>query len=52
MVKKDEFDNAIESLRGEIAAIRTSLSDMKNDVMEALREENVSLKNTIETLEP
>ena len=52
MVKKDEFDNAIESLRGEIAAIRTSLSDMKNDVMQALREENVSLKNTIETLEP
>ena len=45
MVKEDEFDNAIESLRGEIAAIRTSLSDMKNDVIQALREENISLKN-------
>ena len=29
MVKKDEFDNAIESLRVEIAAIRTSISDKK-----------------------
>ena len=45
MVKEDEFDNAIESLRGKIAAIRTSLSDIKNDVIQALREENISLKN-------
>ena len=51
MVKKDEFDNAIESLRGEIAAIRTSLPDMKNDIIGALREENISLKNRIKTPE-
>ena len=51
MVKKDEFDSAIESLRGEIAAIRMSLSDMKNDVIQALLEENISLKNRIKTLE-
>ena len=47
MVEKDEFDNAIESLRREIAAIRTSLYDMKNGVIQALREENISLKNRI-----
>ena len=51
MVKKDEFDNAIESLRGETEAIRTSISDMKNDVIQTLREENINLKNTIKTLE-
>ena len=43
MVKRDEFDNAIESLKEEIAAIRTSLSDMTSDVIQALREENISL---------
>ena len=47
MAKKDEFDNAIESLRVEIAAIRTSLSDMKNDIIQASGEENISLKNRI-----
>ena len=52
MVKKDEFDNSFESHRGQIAAIRTSLSDMKNDVIQALREENISLKNRIKTLSP
>ena len=51
MVKKDEFDNAIESLREETEAIRTSISDMKNDVIQTLREENINLKNTIKTLE-
>ena len=51
MVNKDEFDNTFESHRGEIATIRTSLSDMKNDVIQALREENISLKNRIKTLE-
>ena len=51
MVKKDEFDSATESLRGEIAAIRTSLSYMKNDVIQALREENISLKKRFKTLE-
>ena len=51
MVKKDEFDNAIQSLRGEIAAIRTGPSDIKNNVIQALREENISLKNRIKTLE-
>ena len=51
MVKKDEFDSATESLRGEIAAIRTSLSYMKNDVIQALREENISLKKRLKTLE-
>ena len=35
MIKKDEFDSIIESLRGEIA----------------LREEDISLKNRIKTLE-
>ena len=29
MVQKDEFDDAVESFRGEIAVIRTRLSDMK-----------------------
>ena len=38
MVKKDEFDSAIESLREEIAAITTRLSDMNNNIMQALRE--------------
>ena len=51
MVKKDELDHVTESLRGEIAAIRTSLSYMKNEVIQALREENISLKNRIKTLE-
>ena len=51
MLKKDEFDNAIELLKEEIAAIRTSLSDMKNDAIQALREENISLKNRIKRLE-
>ena len=50
MVEKDEFDNAIESLRREIAPIRTSLYDMKNGVIQALREENISLKNRIKRL--
>ena len=50
MVKKDEFDNAIESLRVEIAAIRTSISDMENDLIQVLREENISLKNRIKRL--
>ena len=51
MLKKDEFDNAIELLKEEIVAIRTSLSDMKNDAIQALREENISLKNRIKRLE-
>ena len=46
MAKNDEHDSATESLRGEIAA-NTSFSDMKNDVIQALREENISLKNRI-----
>ena len=45
MVKNDEFDSAIKYHRGEIAVIRVRLSDMKNDVIQALREENISLKN-------
>ena len=52
MVKKDEFDNAIESLRGEIAAIRTSLPDMKNDIIGALHEENISFKTELKHLRP
>ena len=50
MVKKDEFDSTIDSLRGGIAAIRTSLSDMKNDVIQVLREEHLKLKNRMKTL--
>ena len=38
MVKKDEFYSAIESLRGEIAAITARLSDMNNNIIQALRE--------------
>ena len=41
MVKNDEFDNAIESLRVEIAAIRTSISDKKNTKMENLINDNL-----------
>ena len=51
MFKKSELDSAIESLREEIAAIRTSLSDLKNDVIEPLHEENISLKNRVKTLD-
>ena len=51
VVKKDEFDSAIELLRGETVTIRTSLSDMKNDLIQALREENISLKNRIKTID-
>ena len=51
MIKKSELDSAIESLREEIAAIRTSLSDLKNDAIEALHEENISLKNRVKTLD-
>ena len=51
MLKKDDFDNVIELLKEEIAAIRTSLSDMKNDAIQALREENISLKNRIKRFE-
>ena len=52
MIKKDEFDSLIESLRGEIAAIRTSLFHMKNAViLQALREENINLKNRIKIFE-
>lgn len=50
MFKKSELDSAIESLREEIAAIRTSLSDLNNDIIEALHEENISLKNRVKTL--
>ena len=50
MFKKSELDSAIESLREEIAAIRASLSNLNNDVIEALHEENVSLKNRVKTL--
>ena len=50
MIEKNEFDNAIESLRGEIAAIRKRLSNIKNNLIQALREENISLKNRIKTL--
>ena len=51
MVQKDKFDDAVESLRREIAVIRARLSDMKIDVIRALREENIHLKNRIKTLE-
>ena len=51
MVQKDEFDDAVESLRREIAVIRTRLSDMKIVLIRCLREENIRLKNRIETLE-
>ena len=51
MVQKDEFDDAAESLRREIAVIRTRLSDMKIVVIQCLREENIRLKKRIETLE-
>ena len=50
MFKKSELDSAIESLREEIVAIRTSLSDLNNDIIEALHEENISLKNRVKTL--
>ena len=50
MFKKSEVDSAIESLREEIAAIRASLSNLNNDVIEALHEENISLKNRVKTL--
>lgn len=50
MFKKSELDSAIESLREEIAAIRASLSNLNNDVIEALHEENISLKNRVKTL--
>ena len=50
MVQKDEFDNAVESLRAEIAVIETRISNMKIDVIRALRDENIRLKNIIKTL--
>ena len=50
MFKKSELDSAVESLREEIAAIRAILSNLNNDVIEALHEENISLKNRVKTL--
>ena len=38
MLKKGEFDKAIESLQEKNAAIRTKLSDMKNDLIQGLLE--------------
>ena len=38
MVEKDEFDRTTESLKGETAAVKTSFFDMKNNVIQALRE--------------
>ena len=51
MVEKDKFDSTIESLRGEIVAIKTSLFDMENDLIQTLREKNIGLKNSMKTLE-
>ena len=50
MIKRNELESAIESLRGEIEAIRTSPSDRNNIVMQALREENISLKTELKYL--
>ena len=41
--------SAIELLTGEITGIRASLSDMKNDIMQALREGNIRLKSRIKS---
>ena len=51
MLKNDEFDKAIEYLQEKNAAIRTKLSDMKNDLIQGLLEENIRLTKRIETLE-
>lgn len=51
MLKKDKFDKAIESLQEKNAAIRMKLSDMKNDLIQSLLEENIRLTKRIETLE-
>ena len=41
--------SAIELLTGEITGIRASLSDMKNDIMQALHEGNIRLKSRIKS---
>ena len=51
MVKIDEFDSTIESMREEITAITTRFSATKNDAILALREENITLKNRINILQ-
>ena len=38
MVEKDEFDSTTESLKGKTAAVKTSFSNMKNNIIQALRE--------------
>lgn len=50
MVKNNKFDSATESPRRKFWQSGTSLSDIKNNIIQALHEENISLKNGIETL--
>ena len=50
MVKKEEFEQAIASLKDKISELKSVLYDMKNDVVGALMKENAALKNQIKKL--
>jgi len=50
MVKKEEFEQAIASLKDEISELKSAIYDMKTDVVGALMKENADLKNQVKKL--
>ena len=50
MVKKEEFEQAISSLKNEISDLKSIINEMKNDVIGALMAENASLKKQVKEL--
>ena len=50
MVKKEEFEQAIDGLKKEIACLKSVMIEMKNDVIDVLKTENADLKNQVNEL--
>ena len=50
MVKKEEFEQAIDGLKKEIACLKSVMVEMKNDVINVLKKENADLKNQVNEL--
>ena len=50
MVKKEEFEQAINSLKDEISQLKSLINERKDDVVSALMKENASLKNQVKEL--
>ena len=47
MVKKEEFEQAINSLKDEISQLKSLINEMKDDVVSALMKESVGAQTAV-----